>query len=110
MLNVHPLELVYRDLKTANFIVSDPDADFLKLVGIDLASALTFAEGSKTKNLDGTTPGYVASELDDSEVRKFGYGPLQDYYSLGIVLTELLTCSNFQQNLEEAIKAQETWH
>ncbi len=103
VLLVHEFGLIYRDLKTDNFLVSDI-ANLFKLVGIDFGSAVKASNTSSSKSLTGTTNGYVDPELDVPLKERSHFTKQHDYYSLGVVLCEILTDENLQQHLFDAIK------
>lgn len=81
-----PLELLHRDLKTSNILLT-PDGDVRLL---DFGIARASFEGREASTLFGSdvigTPGYVAPERFESTE-----GPEGDVFSLGITLYVMLT-------------------
>lgn len=105
MLNIHSKGFVIRDFKTNNFmILMDEKAADFTLAFVDYGSLVTNteAETKKMRTLDGTSKGYLAPELDVEKKEIPPYTASHDYFSLGVILGELLTKENFQQNLDVA--------
>lgn len=104
VLFIHDRGLVFRDLKPDNFMIYKGDhPDDFKLTCIDLGSAKNFHEASICLSLDGTSPGYVdpnfAVDLEDRP----SFSEKSDYFSLAILLAEILSQNNFQANLKKKL-------
>jgi len=123
----HPHDiLLHRDIKTDNFVL-DKRGEFLvralKLSLVDMGLALRLDDPNH--NVPAViygTYGYVAPERcdftekkdnskdkeaqedkDDPKFKPMPYGIAQDYFSLGIVLAEILTDLNYQARLLERL-------
>ena len=88
----HALSIVHRDIKPANiFLVAGRDDDFVRVLDFGVAKALTPDSANLTKlTATGTfigTPAYMAPE----QIKGAAIGPSADLYSLGLVLSELIT-------------------
>lgn len=106
MHNGHKKGFVFRDFRMDNILIhkKSENPDDYTLAYVDHGSLLTFEEARIIKTLDGTTNGYSAPELDvDKKENIPPYTILQDYYTLGVVLAELLTTENFQRKLNETL-------
>jgi len=80
---MHSKNIIFRDLKPENLVFS---ADgYLKMVDLGFAKQIS---GSKTFTLCGT-PDYISPEI----VANKGHGKPVDFWSLGILLYEMLTAT-----------------
>ena len=77
--HLHEREIIYRDLKPENVVVDEEG--YLKLIDFGTAKLVK----GRTYTIVGT-PHYMAPEV----ILRKGYGVAADYWSLGIVLFELL--------------------
>jgi serine/threonine protein kinase len=89
----HALGVIHRDLKLDNLILvnADGDRDFVKI--LDFGVAKTLHEDESSPSLTETdhspgTPGYMSPEL----ARGITHDPRSDFYALGVVWFEMLTC------------------
>lgn len=80
--NLHSMRVLHRDLKPENFLLSDQG--YLKLADFGLSIDLS---GGKATEIAGT-PCYMAPEMIDSN--NTGYSFPADYWSLGILLHQML--------------------
>lgn len=81
--HLHQKGYVYRDLKPENVLI---DADgHVKLTDFGLSKLLNIKEGETTKSFCGT-PQYLAPEI----MLKKGYNFMVDWWSLGILLFEMV--------------------
>lgn len=105
VLFVHERGLIFRDLKPDNFMIYKGDhPDDFKLTCVDLGSARTFAEASHCQSLDGTSPGYVDPSFAVDLKDRPSFSEKSDYFSLAILLAEILVHSNFQANLKKKLR------
>ena len=77
---IHEKDIVYRDLKPENIMMCSKG--YIKMIDFGLAVKL---QGSRTYTACGT-PQYIAPEVLDGK----GYGVSADYWSLGILIFELI--------------------
>jgi cGMP-dependent protein kinase len=77
--HLHEREIIYRDLKPENIVVDEEG--YLKLIDFGTAKLVK----GRTYTIVGT-PHYMAPEV----ILRKGYGVASDYWSLGILLYELL--------------------
>lgn len=78
---MHSKGIVYRDMKPENILLARDG--YLKLADFGFVKKLGF--GEKTYTICGT-PEYIAPEIFDNR----GHGHAVDFYSLGILIYELL--------------------
>ncbi len=94
LMEAHAQGIIHRDIKPANIFLTDfsGEPDYVKVLDFGIAKALDQTEeaGAKALTMVGQiigTPNYMAPEqVEGKEV-----GASADLYSLGIVMTELLT-------------------
>ncbi len=100
--HAHGLMIVHRDIKPANiFLCAGRDSDFVRVLDFGVAKALTPDNTNLTK-LTSTgqfigTPAYMSPE----QVRGGDITPSSDLYSLGPVLSELVTGKKVAQGDSE---------
>jgi serine/threonine-protein kinase len=94
LMEAHSLGIVHRDIKPANVFLCDysGEPDFVKVLDFGIAKALDDGKPGGRGGLTrvGTavgTPNYMAPE----QVGGGAIGPSTDLYSLGLVMSELLT-------------------
>ncbi len=90
LMEAHQLGIVHRDIKPSNVFVCDfsGEPDFVKVLDFGVAKTLLQDGGAVTG--DGQmvgTPSYMAPE----QVRGHDVGPSADLYSLGLVMSEMLS-------------------
>ncbi|MBI2792965.1 MAG: protein kinase [Gammaproteobacteria bacterium] len=103
----HQLGLAHRDLKPENYVLETAGSTRhrTKMRLIDLDSAV-LVENELVKDLAGTD-GYFAPELVNvSTKERIAYNFACDYFSLGIVLAEILTKFNYQRELRSILHHQ----
>jgi tRNA A-37 threonylcarbamoyl transferase component Bud32 len=88
---LHSQRMVHRDVKPANILVLDADADggagpAAKLADLGIAVGLDETRLTATNTILGT-----AAYLSPEQVQGRGVGPESDVYALGLVLIESLT-------------------
>ena len=83
---VHDMEIIHRDLKLENFIMST--AGDIKLV--DFGTAISFEDEKERTKMTGT-PYYIAPEVLMSNASRPPYDEKCDIWSLGIILYMLLS-------------------
>jgi predicted Ser/Thr protein kinase len=81
---VHRANMLHRDLKPDNVMLSDDG----RIVLIDFGNARTFAAGKTGRMTTMVTPGYAPLEQYGQHVR---FGPYTDVYALAATLYHLLT-------------------
>lgn len=82
---LHQVGIVHRDLKPENLLLSDNGTSPVIKIS-DFGLSKIFSESEMMKTACGT-PGYVAPEV----LRKRGYGPQVDLWSLGVITYILLS-------------------
>jgi serine/threonine protein kinase len=103
----HQLGLAHRDLKPENYVLETAGSTRhrTKMRLIDLDSAV-LVENELVKDLAGTD-GYFAPELVNVSTKdRIAYNFACDYFSLGIVLAEILTKFNYQRELRNILHHQ----
>ena len=83
---LHAHNIVYRDLKPENLVISMTERGHIKLVDFGFAKRLT-APGQRTFTNCGT-PAYIAPEV---LLGHNGHGPEADVWSLGVLMVELVS-------------------
>jgi serine/threonine protein kinase len=81
---VHAANLLHRDLKPGNIMLTDDGP----VVLIDFGTARTYVAGKTGRMTTMVTPGYAPLEQYGQKVR---FGPFTDIYALGATLHHLLT-------------------
>lgn len=102
VLCAHKLGLILRDIKIDNFRFQQSKHPHLfKLAFVDYGSALPVKLAEQTKTLIGTSPGYVAPELTVQNIdQRKTFSFKTDYYSLGVLLGEIISDESYQEHLE----------
>lgn len=83
---LHSKNIVYRDLKPENAVVSEDG--YLHMIDLGTAKFLDKESGYRTFTIIGT-PHYMAPEIIEGK----GYGFSSDIWSLGIIFYEMV-CGN----------------
>eukprot|EP01094_Clydonella_sp_ATCC50884_P019885 TRINITY_DN3999_c0_g1_i1.p1 TRINITY_DN3999_c0_g1~~TRINITY_DN3999_c0_g1_i1.p1 ORF type:complete len:882 (-),score=312.26 TRINITY_DN3999_c0_g1_i1:363-2900(-) len=86
---MHKKRFVHRDIKSENVFITRSQEGVLKCLIGDFDTAVRIGKGEKLNTIFGTT-GYIAPEV----LRNDPYDNRADYYSVGMVLYELLALSS----------------
>ncbi|KAL7712227.1 non-specific serine/threonine protein kinase [Entamoeba marina] len=81
LIHIHDLGVIYRDLKPENILLDSTG----NVVITDFGLSKQLAEGENTQTFCGT-PDYLAPEI----LKGVGHGPAVDWWSLGILIYEMI--------------------
>lgn len=94
VMRFHEHNLFHRDLKTENIMVELKDTYDLTVTLIDFGTACPMYKTTKQNN---GTEGYLAPEMGVPLESRLPYTLNCEYYSLGIILSEIMTRKNFHE-------------
>ena len=87
--HAHSRELIHRDLKPNNILVTPMVAGLGAIKIVDFGIALTTDDASRVGRRIEGTPAYIAPEAAQGQIASIG--PWTDLYSFGVILYEILT-------------------
>ena len=87
--HAHSRELIHRDLKPNNILVTPMVAGLGAIKIVDFGIALTTVDAGRVGRRIEGTPAYIAPEAAQGQIASIG--PWTDLYSFGVILYEILT-------------------
>ncbi len=87
--HAHSRELIHRDLKPNNILVTPMVSGLGAIKIVDFGIALTTLDANKVSRRIEGTPAYIAPEAAQGQISAIG--PWTDLYSFGVILYEILT-------------------
>lgn len=109
MLELHQKFILHRDIKPSNLILTDSSVPYEKVKLVDLASGVMINDPNEVSlRARYGSFGYIAPEMLRPFEERPDYSAQSDYFSLGVVLAEILSKYNFQAKLLTLLKLRNT--